>query len=700
MLTGEWGTRTVAPGALVEFNHDKKILCGLCLKADKKNIHLLSEENREVGINPQRVVAAINGFMSPTALREDVVTRLRKESARREELKNEIQLADLWELIAEEQSQYTVEDLARIFFGNEATAEQASAMIRALRDDRIYFERKNELYVANSAERVQQLLDAIRAEANKAQEREEMTRWLQSIWLRSPTGNSASVTGVPAPASLQRYLDWFKDVAIFANESSRFKDVQSLLARAGIQQRDAAFQVLVKAGLWQVDENVLLHKFRVPIEFPREVEAAAEAVVEGARGRDFKADAYRRDLTGLPVITIDDEHTVETDDGVSLEKIDGGWRVGVHIADPAEFVEPGSTLDREALHRGTSIYFPEMKIPMLPPVLGTGLSSLQLDEERPALSVLADLDDEGNVLKVEVVESVVSVREKLTYDEVDDMLERRDDLATLLRLAHARRAARRAAGAIFVPFPSVEVHVHSDEEGQRIIDVRREEHDSVPSHILVSEWMILANESVAKYCVEHSLPAIYRGQQPPSEKINIGEEFTALDGFRVRRLLRKGGVSLTPARHSGLGLDAYLQFTSPIRRYGDLTMHRQIKHHLRTGETLFSAADIERITTETSGSVEQAEMLERARKSYWIFKHLEESLWQTRQATVLQIFSDRCHVQLLDTLVETDTPCPAEKLTLGDVVEVKIEIVWPRDGVLRVSVLPSSQAAAGKPRGR
>ena len=213
----------------------------------------------------------------------------------------------------------------------------------------------------------------------------------------------------------------------------------------------------MRTRFWDSDENLLLHKFHVPRHFPTDVLAEAAARVHD----DAWRSGPRVDLTHLHAVTIDDEHTVETDDGLSLEKTESGWRVGIHIADPAEFVPIGSILDREALHRGTSVYLPDLKIPMLPPELGTQVCSLTCDVERPALSMLADLDEAGNLVGSQIVESIIRVRERLTYDQVDRWLEsgEREDLRTLHELATRRSQLRLQAGALFIPFPSVELYV-------------------------------------------------------------------------------------------------------------------------------------------------------------------------------------------------------------------------------------------------
>lgn len=663
-----------APGTLVEFFQDRKILCGLCLKSDKKGMHVLSEENREVGLPDSRVLLTVPNFFDPGNLREHVVERLRMAAERREAFRRDINLGDLWELLQEERRKYTHEELAQTWFGGDVQVEQISAMMRALRDDRVFFERKGDDYVPNTQEHVSTVQQSLRAEAEKETERAEMTRWFQQLWL----GSRAT-----PPACADKYLRYLKDCVVLGAEAPRFKEMAELLRRAQISQNDAPFQLLVKAGIWDEDENVLLHKHQITAQFPQAVEAEADALLAQFRQSDAWREG-RQDLRHLHCYTVDDEDTTEMDDALSFESLgDGVYRIGIHIADAAQFVQPGSAIDREALHRATSVYFADAKFRMLPNQLSDVICSLKQGDDRPAVSILVTLDDEATILASDIVESVIHVGERLDYHGVNRTYEDVVALKEMIRLAGLRKAIRLRHGAMHIPFRKVEVHVSKDKK----VSIERED-ATTPSHTMVSEFMILANHTVAEMCVEKGIPAVYRIQDPPSEPLQIPETFGPLDAYKIRRFLKKGDQSTTVARHHGLGVDAYVQFTSPIRRYIDLVMHRQIKHYLKTGEALIAKTELDQIMATCSGPLEVAELLERTRRNYWIMKYLENNLWQSREAHVLQVFHDRYIVQLDDCLLFADCqprgdgkhPQP------GDVIHVRIEMVWPRDGVVRLSV--------------
>ncbi|MHB2021167.1 MAG: ribonuclease catalytic domain-containing protein [Candidatus Xenobia bacterium] len=665
----------VAPGSLVEFYQDRKVICGLCLKADKKGLHVLSEENREVGLSDSRVLLTVPNFVDPTSLREKVLDRLRQASEVRENARKAIVLEDLWALLSEDRRKYTPSEMAEVYFGSEVTPENVSGMVRALRDDRVWFERKGDDFVPNTPEHTQQVLASLRAEQEKESERQEMVRWFQQVWL--------GATCTPPPCA-ERYIRFLKDCAVHGSEAPRHKEMTELLKRSNISQNDGAFQVLVRAGVWDPDENLLLHKLQVVTEFSPAALAEAEMLLaEFREGSSWHQG--REDLRHLHCITVDDQHTTEMDDALSLEQVSEGiWRVGVHIADAAFFVRPGSTLDREALHRATSLYFADRKINMLPPAISETICSLQQDEDRPAVSILVDVDESGQIAGSRITSSIIHVRERLDYHTVNELCEQNETLSRLVALARARRAQRIAAGALQIPFAKIEVHVSEDKQ----IVIERDD-SSTASHVMVSECMILANGIVGALCAASGIPATYRSQDPPSEPLNIPENFGPLDAFRIRRFLKKGDLGTAPARHNGLGLEAYVQFTSPIRRYVDLVMHRQVKHWLEHGEPLCSKEQLDQILTQCSGSLDNADFMERSRRNYWIMKYLEHNTWQTHDACVLQVFHDRYVVQMTDCLLFCDCQprADARHPAPGDLIQVRIEMVWPREGVVRLSVV-------------
>ncbi|HEY4003529.1 MAG TPA: ribonuclease R family protein [Candidatus Xenobia bacterium] len=661
------------PGSLVEFFQDRKVLCGLCLKTDKRGAHVLSEENREIGVPESRILLTIPNWSSPDGLREQVVERLKSASLAREQFRQGIVLADLWELLQDDRRKYAAEELADTYFGTEPGPEKTSAMLRALRDDRIWFERKGEQYVPSDPDHVQQVQQSIRAEAEKESERNDVVRWFSQLWL-----------GMPAapPACSDKYVRWLKDCVLQGPEAARFKEMIELLKRAGIHQNDSPFQILVKTGVWDVDEDVLLHKHQIALEFPAAVLEEADACLAAFRaGDDWRAG--REDLRHLYAYTIDDEYTTEMDDALSYERLaDGQHRVGIHIADAAHFVVPGTAIDKEALHRATSLYFADRKVRMLPPPLSDVICSLQQGEDRPALSILVTLDDAAQVLESRIAPSLVHVRERLTYRQVNLNHAEVPPLDALLRLARTLKANRMTAGAIHIPFPKIEVRVVEDKQ----VVIQREDADT-PGQTMVSEFMILANRMVGQLCVDNDLPAVYRSQDPPSEPLDIPTEFGPLDAFRIRRFLKKGDQGIKPVRHHGLGLDAYVQFTSPIRRYIDLAMHRQVKSYLSSGDVLMTESDMADMLTVCSGPIELAETMERQRRTYWIMRSLENDLWQTRDAVVLQVFHDRYFVQLQDCLLFADCQprTSGKHPTPGETIQVRIEMVWPREGVVRLT---------------
>ncbi len=670
----------IPPGTLVEFLQAKRVVLALCLRQDKPGrVFVRTDEGREEKLLEDKVLFSVPGFLDPASPHELIDAALRRAGREREDLAATIPLADLWALLHEDNptEPWSLTGLAEIYFGGAPEPVQLSALYRALESDRVFFTRKAESYLLRGRAQVEETLQRLQVEANRLKEREVLTPWLSNLWQKpSPNGGVAFPEGFED--ACRRALTWIREVSLQGVEARRFKDVQALLKEAGISRKDAPFQIMVKAGLWSEHENLLLHRFRTSTDFSDELLTEARRLADQA---EPLADPSRRDLRHLECFTIDDVFTTEIDDALSLEELPGGGiRVGIHIADAAAYVAPETPLDLEARCRATAIYLPDLKVRMLPPPLADEACSLVAGQDRPAFSFLVEYDQDDQQTRVEMVPSTIHVRERLSYESADEALQA-GRWQRLLTLARALRDRRRAEGAVTVPFPRVNVRV--DSQGR--IDIEREAANA-PSQVLVSEMAVLANRVAGEFLAEKGAAALFRSQEAPDKPIEDAEEYDPARAYAARRFMRKGTLGMTPARHHGLGLDYYSQVTSPIRRYGDLLMQRQLKALLAGQPPLYDPAQLEELLAALRQPLEQSDALERDRRTYWILRYLEERLWQETDAVVVANHPDKHIVQLCDCLFETECAhVPGHPLPPGSRIPVRIELVWPRDNVVRVS---------------
>ena len=372
-------------------------------------------------------------------------------------------------------------------------------------------------------------------------------------------------------------------------------------------------EVLGKAGEPGVDTLTIINEFGLPGPFSEEV--LEEARRQAARFDESISDG-RRDCTNQTVITIDPVDARDFDDAISLERIEQGhWLLGVHIADVAHFVPEGSPLDQEAAARGTSVYLPDRVIPMLPEVISNNLASLQPDRVRYARTCWIELTADGAFIAAEVERTAIRSRRRFAYEEVDVFLgdehtkevEMTADVRSLLGrmrdLARLLRGRRTARGSLELVMPEVKIDLDRDGRvsGAHVVE-------NTESHQIIEEFMLSANEAVAWRLTEAGIPFLRRVHpQPDPRKLRQLTEFVSELGFEVdslesrfelQRLLQLSrdtpemhavhyAVLRSLARavygpqeegHYALASDCYCHFTSPIRRYPDLTVHRKLDH--------------------------------------------------------------------------------------------------------------------------
>lgn len=402
-----------------------------------------------------------------------------------------------------------------------------------------------------------------------------------------------------------------------------------------------------------VDILSIVKGYDIPYEFPEKVINQANRCPDAIIEADFYG---REDLRDVTMVTIDGEDAKDLDDAVSLSIDDKGlYHLGVHIADVTNYVQESSALDREALKRGTSVYLVDRVIPMLPHRLSNGICSLNHGEDRLALSCLMTIDGNGAIIDHQILETVINVNERMSYTSVAKILEDEDPdeiakyeelvpmFKDMQKLSAILRKKREDKGAIDFDFPESKIIL--DKEGNPIDIIPHERNVATK---LIEDFMLAANQTVAEHFYYLQSPFVYRiHEQPDPEKISALSAFVSNFGHHIRtrkdegvrpkelqkllkgiegtkeeavisrmalRSMMQAKYSTVCTGHFGLAFDFYCHFTSPIRRYPDLQIHRIIKDHLRGRMTEAKASHYEEIldevakhSSETERRAEEAE---------------------------------------------------------------------------------------------
>jgi exoribonuclease-2 len=475
-------------------------------------------------------------------------------------------------------------------------------------------------------------------------------------------------------------VDILRQMALLGAEAPEFAQGKAYLDLARLNPAEAPFRLLVRLGVFQEDEDLDLHRLEVPLEYSAEALTQTRQLTRSAAPDPYAAS--RRDLTGLTTITIDGERTRDFDDALSLEELPDGWRLGIHIADVTAMIPPDSPLDREAQERSTSIYLPERRLPMLPEEISEDLLSLLARQERRALSFLVSLNRAGEVQDWEIVPSLIRVSRRLTYQEVDRLLNQEPTLTALSRLTEGLKEQRLARGGYELKLP--EVWVVFGPQGELQVTVEEQE---TPSRQLVAEAMVLANSLAARFLAEREIPAVYRSQPEPREHIHREAHKGLLELWQDRRRLSRVVMDLEPLPHWGLGLECYTLATSPIRRYLDLLIHRQIMAALSEIPLPYSRGDLEQIISVIEPPMRRAGQLKARRLRYWLLKYLSGRVGERLAALVLEALPHRYRLIFPELLLELFIPAPAGmRLSPGDNIKVRLDRVSPREDQIKVSL--------------
>ena len=534
-----------------------------------------------------------------------------------EEAAKEIDLSEVWEVTFDEQVAMSVEEVADLYHeGGFGPAEMVALTL--------HLDRGSDYFVPQEGghvPRTEEDLEALRARRRREAENAEAAKSLMAA-LYAHT--------LPDPMSRlhEGLLEHIREYAVHGDEYTRSYAAHTLLRDASDGTRDLqrrAFDLLVGAGVFTEDEPLELRRADIEDDIPRGALEEAESIGQHSNSDDRE----RVDLTGLDTFTIDDADTRDRDDALSLETVDGGYRVGIHIADAGALVPVNGAMDAEADRRMATLYLPERSIPLLPPAFVHNVGSLDPDQVRPTVSLLVGMDESGTVQDYEIRPSLIRSRAAISYIEADAAIADESHrwhatLRPISDLAQALLVRRERAGAINVNREEMIVKVTSPTD----IDVRVVAR-STPARDLVSEMMVLCNSLMADYCKVNEIPASYRSQSAPDvSDLGLFDEdgalrpLTRLQRYRLMRRFTPAVIGVTPTPHVGLGVDAYIQATSPLRRYPDLVMQRQISHFLAAGEPVYSEDDISSVAKRAEVQMRELSRIEESRRRYWFLKYL------------------------------------------------------------------------------
>jgi exoribonuclease-2 len=351
--------------------------------------------------------------------------------------------------------------------------------------------------------------------------------------------------------------------------------------------------------------------------------------------------------------------------------------LGIHIADVAHFVKRNDPVDREALVRGSSIYLPDLRIPMLPEALAEELCSLKVGSEKPAISILVRMTPQGEILETNILPSIIRIQHQLSYDDADQGVQKNPRMMMLHHAAKKFRARRLSQGAVHISLPEIQF-ITDEKQGILPLHIDRES----PGRMMVAELMIMANWLVASHLQKNGVPAVFRSQADPKERLFRGQEGSLFQNHMQRRLLNRFVLSEKPERHSGLGLEAYVTATSPIRKYYDLVSQRQIRATLGL-ETPYSGEEIKQIVDVLAGPLAHVGKIQARRNRFWILRHLEKKTGERLEAIVLQKRRNDFQILIKEYMLECMLACNV-KLKPEDFIHVKIQHVDARKDLLTV----------------
>ncbi|XP_057251094.1 ribonuclease II, chloroplastic/mitochondrial isoform X3 [Beta vulgaris subsp. vulgaris] len=640
-------------GLLLEFKKDtERVLLAVVQKPDGKKNWMVSDQNGTTcSIKPQQITYVVPGV-------ENFEHTQIPEFIQKAQDNLDASLLELaWAELLEKNNSVTPKELAEIIYGTSEPLESYCAHL-LLSKDEIYFsmmETKGycSVYAPRPIDQVEELLRRRLAKETAEKELQEFIQLLSSAKARPMDAKLSRSSWILE----ERIRDCVEALAAYAVDTCcteiQKRTVGTILTAMGLaKSSSSAFNLLIDIGYFPVHVNLDLLKLNIRTNHSDDIVSAAEDLLSVS----FDIDEIRRiDLTHLKVYAIDVDEADELDDALSAARLqDGRIKIWIHVADATCLVQPGSTLDKEAMSRGTSVFLPTATYPMFPEKLAMEGMSLKQGKKCNAVTVSVVLHPDGSIAEYSVENTFIRPTYMLTYESASELLhlslEEEAELKILSEAAALRLHWRRQQGAVDTSMIETRVKVENPDDPEPRINLYVE-NQADPAMRLVSEMMILCGEVIATFgsCNNINLP--YRGQ--PQSNIDVSAFSHLPEGparsCAIVKIMRAAEYDFRkPIRHGILGIPGYVQFTSPIRRYMDLLAHYQVKAFIRGDSPPFSAGQLEGIASIVNMQQRVARKLYNSSLRYWILEYLRRQPRERKfRALILRFIKDRIAALIL-----------------------------------------------------
>jgi exoribonuclease-2 len=638
-------------GELIVFKKKDKPVLGIVSSVSDDSLVVVTEDGKEKDIEEQEIdlktdiIADVNNDGSERIL---ILRQYRRDLNQSRET---IDLESLWDSVAGSVEKLPFEDILDIYAGDkEISKDDALKLYWALNKSDIYFDTENSFYFPTSESDVKAKLVQKEHEKKKSEETS-----LAVVWARNfiEPGNKNIVNN---NFDIQYFIQLIKDFIINKASQDKIREAKSFLNQLGLNRPEEATNFLIKIGECSPYSDPNL----IRLEYFNQLSKKTENEIEKVLEKEFNSEDFV-DLRSLEIITIDDSDTEDIDDAISLERNGNNLELGIHISNVSYYIDKGSSIDQDASKKGDTVYIPDTRIDIFPKELINKNFSL-----------------------FEFLQSVINVSRNYSYEEAQTTLLKEKKGKELVNIALSLRQKRINKGAFLLQLPELKFSL--DDKGRVAKKINRM--NSIP-HMIIAELMILTNNLTAKYLNEHNLPSIFRVQKDevPQEARDYDIN-DPLFSIRVVKHLRPSVISTNPGKHKSLGLDGYVQSTSPIRRYSDVVVQRQIIGIIGGNEWIYDGKELFDIISRIVHGFGERRLLQKNRKKYWLYRYFQENIEENISGIVSEVNEPNLSVYLPDYFVEI----PIKNYTAGkvkeyDVVTLNVDEVDPLRKKLKLKIV-------------